>query len=517
MSKLASQSPAHPWDIGSWPPFDTLNGDHNCDVLIVGAGIAGLTTAYFLAKEGRRVTVIDASRPGDGETGNTTAHLSSALDDRFWKLEKIFGREGAYLAAESHRTAINAIEAICEEEGIDCDFERVAGYLFAPSDAPDDEIQKEYEAAKRAGFHGLEIGEHAPIPSFRTGRCLRFPQQAQVQPLLYLQGLTRAIFKYGGQIFVDCEATDFKDGKPALVTTRQGFRLEAEALVIATNTPINNRFKLHTKQYPYRTYVQAFAIDVGALPKALFWDTLDPYHYVRTHSMSDTESVLIVGGEDHKVGQESDPETCFRKLEAWARRHFPEAKDVVKRWSGQVMEPMDSLAFIGRNPGDDNIYIATGDSGHGMTHGTIAGLLISDKIQDRASPWEKLYNPSRVHMELPVMREFLKENLNVALQYADYFSPGDKSRIEDLPPGEGGVFRQGLRKIAVFRDEAGQLHQLSATCPHLGGIVRWNKSEKTWDCPCHGSRFTAEGDVVNGPAINGLHKPQKPIEPAKEE
>lgn len=511
MSKLASQSPAHPWDTGSWPSFETLKSDLKCDVLIVGAGISGLTTAYLLAKEGRNVTVIDASRPGDGETGNTTAHLASALDDRFSELEKIFGREGAYLAAESHRTAINAIEAICEEESISCDFERVAGYLFVPPGEPDDEIRKEYEAAKRAGFHGLEIGDHAPIPSFKTGRCLRFPQQAQIQPLTYLQGLARAIQKHGGQIFVDCEATEFKDGQPVVVTTRQGYRLEAQALLIATNTPINNRFTMHTKQAPYRTYVQAFAIEPDAVPKALFWDTLEPYHYVRTHRMGTGGAVLIVGGEDHKVGQEQNPEDCFARLESWARRYFPEAKEIVKQWSGQVIEPVDSLAFIGRNPGDEHIYIVTGDSGNGMTHGTIAGLLISDTIQGRASPWEKLYSPGRVHMDRTALREYFKENLNVALQYTDYLSPGDAIKVDDLAPGEGGIVRQGLRKIAVYRDEQGHLHQLSATCPHLGGIVRWNKSEKTWDCPCHGSRFSSQGDVLNGPAIDGLHRPKKPL------
>ncbi len=504
MTKVPSQSPAHPWMQGEWPEFDTLTEDLSVDVLVIGAGIAGLTTAYLLAKDGREVAVIDASQPGAGETGNTSAHLSSALDEYFHKLEELFGEDGALLAAKSHRSAINAIEAICAEEHIECQFERVNGLLFASKAADDDLISKEFDAARRAGFEDLDMGAKVPFAGFADALSLNFPGQAQIQPILYLQGLARALKNLGIKIYTRCEAIDIGREKPIKVRTQQGPTITAQRVVVATNTPMNDRFKIHSKQAPYRTYVLGFEIERRSVPKALYWDTEDPYHYIRTHDLNDHQSLLIVGGEDHKVGQEENPESRWSKLETWTRRNIPQAGRILKRWSGQVNEPVDGLAFIGRNPGDTDVFIATGDSGHGLTHGTIAGLILSDLINEIPNPWESLYSPSRVNLHAGAMKEFFKENLNVALQYKDYFSPGDVASLDELAMGEGAIMRRGLRKIAAYRDHNNQLHCCSAVCPHLGGLVHWNKAEKTWDCPCHGSRFTTTGAVINGPATCDL-------------
>jgi Rieske Fe-S protein len=294
-------------------------------------------------------------------------------------------------------------------------------------------------------------------------------------------------------------------GKRAYAETSQGCIVTADAVVVATNTPINNMVGIHTKQAPYITYVIGAAIPAGSIEPALYWDTLDPYHYVRLQrgaSQAGERDLLIVGGEDHKAGQADDGEARYARLEAWARERFP-IQEVTFHWSGQVMETVDGLGFIGRNPGDDdNVYIATGDSGMGMTHGTIAGLLITDLIMGRPSPWASLYDPSR--QPVRAAGDFLRENLNVAKQYADWVTKGDVETEQEIAKDSGAVLREGLTKIAAYRDEQGVLHKCSAVCPHLKCIVAWNHSEKTWDCPCHGSRFDRMGKVLNGPALSDL-------------
>jgi Rieske Fe-S protein len=268
---------------------------------------------------------------------------------------------------------------------------------------------------------------------------------------------------------------------------------------------VNDLVAVHTKQAPYRTFVVGALVPRGTIPQILMWDTPDPYHYLRVQRMDERDDVLIVGGEDHKTGQADDGEDRFRRLEAWTRERFPAATSFEFRWSGQVMEPVDGLALIGRNPLDsDNVYIATGDSGNGMTHGTIAGILITDLIMGRNNAWARLYDPSR--KTLGAIKELAKENLNVAAQYSDLITPGEVDEGSEVPRGEGAILRRGIAKVAVYRDEQGKLHERSAICTHLGCVVRWNSTEKTWDCPCHGSRFQIDGHVVNGPAIQALAK-----------
>jgi glycine/D-amino acid oxidase-like deaminating enzyme/nitrite reductase/ring-hydroxylating ferredoxin subunit len=495
------------------PIESTLTEDTHADVCIVGAGIAGITTAYLLAKQGKTV-VLDDGAVGGGQTQRTTAHLSNAIDAHYFEIERLHGSEGAKLAAGSHTAAIDRIEQIIGEEQIACDFARLDGYLFLPPGEPAELLDRELEAAHRAGISGVARLPRVPLLNFDTGPCLRFPRQAQFHPLKYLTAVAAAIERAGGRIFTATHAETIAGGKPARIKTANGRIVTADAVVVATNSPVNDLLAIHTKQAAYMSYAIGAIVPRGAVPTALYWDTLDPYHYVRIQplspeagvteaSASQGQDVLIVGGEDHKTGQAPAHSDPYARLEAWARVRFPMIGEVRFRWSGQVLETIDGLAFIGRNPLDEsNVFIVTGDSGMGMTHGTIAGILLTDLILGRENPWTTLYDPSR--KTLRALNRFVKENLNVAKQYGDWLTSGDVDSPVEIKPGAGAVIRHGLTKTAVYRDEQGVCHERSAVCPHLGGIVHWNDAEKTWDCPCHGSRFDRLGGVVSGPANRDL-------------
>lgn len=476
-------------------------------VCVVGAGIAGLTTAYLLQRAGYRVQVLDAA-PGlaEGETGRTTAHLSSVLDDSFARLERLFGPEGARLAAQSHAAAIDRIEAIVADEAIECDFERLDGILVTDGPGEAEKLALEAAAMRRAGFN--EMRELDSIRDARIhieGPALRIPRQAAFNITGYMAGLARAFARHGGHLAFGAHVREVHGGRDAYVKLDNGERLRAAHIVVATNTPFNDFVKMHTKQAAYRSYVVGFEVPRDSFPAVLLWDMADPYHYVR-RVRGDESDVLIVGGEDHKTGQSNDAATRYRRLEDWARARFNELGPVRYRWSGQLMQPVDALAFIGRNPLDkDNVYVATGDSGDGMTHGTIAGMLISDLIAGRANPWEKLYDPSRKSMK--AVATYVEANANfVGHMVRDWVKGGEVRDRSEIPPGEGAIVRDGLAARAVYRDPAGQLHERSAVCTHLGCVVQWNGGEKSWDCPCHGSRFSVDGAVLNGPANTPLHE-----------
>jgi glycine/D-amino acid oxidase-like deaminating enzyme/nitrite reductase/ring-hydroxylating ferredoxin subunit len=484
------------------PTRPQLEEDARAHVCIVGAGIAGMTTAYLLARAGKTVVVVDDGPIGGGMTGRTTAHLVTALDDRYFELERLHGETGARLAAESHAAAIDLVESIVKEEQIDCEFERLDGYLFVPPGESKKILERELAAVHRAGLTSIEMVERASIESFDTGKALRFPSQAQFHPLKYLSGLAQAIERDGGRIHNHTHASKIEGGKPARIETAAGHTITADEVVVATNTPVNDLFAIHTKQAAYLTYVIGARVPKGSVPRALFWDTPDPYHYVRIESAG-SHDVLISGGEDHKSGQQDDANVRFAALERWTRARFPMIEGIEYRWSGEVMEPIDGLAFIGRNPLDhDNVFIATGDSGNGMTHGTIAGILLTDLITGKDNAWARLYEPSR--KTLRAAGEYLRETVNVAEQFVDLVTPGEVESDAEIAPGSGRIIRRGLKKIAVYKDEIGAVHELSAVCRHLGCIVDWNSLEKTWDCPCHGSRYDALGHVIMGPANSDL-------------
>src|SRR6266480_39512 len=394
------------------------------DVCVIGAGIAGVTAAYLLAREGRDVVLIDDGPIGGGMTGRTTAHLVNALDDRYYELEKILGQEFSRLSAESHTAAIDRIEKIVGDENLDCDFLRVDGYLFLPPGGSVADLKHELDAAHRAGLREVERIDRIPVGKFTTDGVLRFPRQAQFHPLKYLNGLVRATIKRGGRIFTGTRVVKVEDGDPVRIETSKGHSIRAEAAIVATNCPINDRLVIHSKQAPYATYVLTLRV-TREVEHVLLWDTAEtaeeekqvlgpiPYHYVR-FARDNEGDVLIVGAEDHKTGQARDFEARFAKLERWTRDRFPFVGEMTDHWSGQVMEPVDGVAYIGRSPGDKNVYVVTGDSGNGITHGTLAGILFVDLIAGRENRWAKLYDPSRKTLNPRVLADYIAENANVA-------------------------------------------------------------------------------------------------------
>ena len=505
------------WMDVEMPATEPLAHGVRADVCVVGAGIAGLSTAYQLARAGARVVVLEEGPIGRGETGRTSAHLSNALDDRYDWLERVHSPQRARLAAESHTAAIDCIEAICREESIDCDFQRVDGFLFADQPRHQAELDRELAAAERAGV--VVEREGASCFSFTdVGPCLRFRHQAIFHPLRYLAGLARAVVRRGGAIHTGVRVVDVESAAPCRVATDIGIPVLAERVVVATNVPVHARFAIHTKQTAYRSYIAAFEIPAGSVANALYWDTAEPYHYVRVAPAGDGEREhLIVGGEDHRTGQDDDAPHRWQRLEEWTRARFPMAGAIATRWSGQIIEPIDGLAYIGRSPGMSHpgVFLATGDSGNGLTHGTIAGMLLRDLVLGRDNPWDDVYDPGRV---LPrALPRLARDNLNTAAQYADWLRGGEVHSAVEVAPGTGAVIRRGWKPVAVYRDESGAVVERSAVCTHLGGVVSWNAAERTWDCPCHGSRFDRFGHVVNGPATKDLapveqEKPDKPRE-----
>ena len=493
----------------------TLAGDASADVVVVGAGIAGLSTAYELARLGRSVIVIDRGRVGRGMTARTTAHLASELDDYYFKLIEVHGEDQARRYHESQVAAINRIEAVCRDEAIDCQFRRLDGYLIPSEEGGIELLQQEFEACRAIGVE-VEWVERAPVPGFDTGRALRFANQGRFHPTRYLAGLARAIAMHGGRLFADTAYVDHReDGDTVTIETEGGARLTASAAVFATNSPVNDTVKLHTKQTPMRTYAIAGRVPKGAVPDALVWDTLEAYHYVRIQEAGDGEDWLIVGGEDHRSGEASDMDRRIGALAEWTRRRYRGFDAVECSWSGQVLETTDFMPFSGPNPGDARIYVHTGDSGQGITNGVAGALTIAPLILGEDSRFAKVLDPSRKPAALPALKEFVSGVAGAAKNLAEHVipgsaepddepEPGEVASADALAPGEGGIVREGAGKIAAYRTPDGRLIRRSAACTHLGCVVHWNPFEQCWDCPCHGSQFAPDGAVLNGPALKPL-------------
>jgi glycine/D-amino acid oxidase-like deaminating enzyme/nitrite reductase/ring-hydroxylating ferredoxin subunit len=500
------------WTDSSKPiEFEPLQKAIHTDVLVIGGGIAGLTTAYLLVQKNINVVLVEDGLIGSGESGRTTAHITQALDDRYFNIEKMYGEEGIRKAAESHTAAINWIAETVKKENIKCDFKQVDGYLFLhPSDKKEN-LEKELEATQKAGLLTKWLDNTPGMPE-KNNPCIVFPDQGQFHIMKYLSGLASAIVEKGGKIFTHTHAVSINE-KGA---TCNGHAVTANHIVVATNTPVNDFVTMHTKQVPFRTYVIAAKVPKSTFASSLWWDTGDqdskwftaPYHYVRTSPFDADHDLLIAGGEDHKTGQADEEhipeEERYDALVAWTKKYFPQAGEIVYRWSGQVMEPFDKMGFIGKNPGNKNVYIITGDSGNGMTHGTLGGIIISDMIRDVANPWTEFYSPKRI--PLKESGKYISELFNNMSQFADYITRADIDGLEELKTGDGAILGKGLKRYAVYKNEDNKVNIFTAVCPHMGCVVQWNAEERSFDCPCHGSRFTHEGVVINGPAINNLER-----------
>ncbi|MFY2556752.1 FAD-dependent oxidoreductase [Corallococcus terminator] len=481
------------------PPrdFPALAGDLTVDVVVIGGGITGLTTAWLLKRAGKQVAVVEMNRILSGQTGQTTAHLTELLDTPYATLRRDFGEKGARMAASSSRAALEQVATLVEELSLDCDFQRVPAFRYAETVHEWHALEQEFSAARDAGLH-VSLTHAVPLP-FTVKGALRVEDQALFHPRKYLLGLVDQLIGEGCFLFETTRVKEVHDGAPCRVVTDRG-TITAGAVVEATHSPLN-RVLLQTKLAAYRSYAVAGPLD-GPLEPAQYYDSREPYHYIRTQSV-DGRAYVIVGGEDHKVGAEEDTGQRYASLEAYALKHFP-VTQLTYRWSGQVIESADGLPYIGRNAASRNVYVATGFSGTGMTFGTLAGMLISDLILGRQNPHAALYDATRVK-PLAGAKDFIQENAETAFRFiADRLAKPEGRHLSEVAPGEAKILEVDGQKVAVYREADGTSHAVSPVCTHLGCHVHWNGAERSWDCPCHGGRFSPTGKVLNGPAVKDL-------------
>lgn len=485
----------------SLPTYGPLERDASVDVAIVGGGITGLTAALLLSSSGLRVMLIEARRIGCGVTHCSTAHLTEAIDTRYWQIERDFGKDGAKLVAQSSRAAIERVAGLAEELAIPCNFTRRPGYLFTQTKAGLEDLSRELEAARRAGL-ALDQVDDVPLP-LRTEGALRFPNQAQMHVMRYMDGLAKAADARRVELHEESRVVTIDDGEPCTLHLEHGPVVRARRVFVATHAPLNRAF-LHTKIHAYRSYVLAFANGDQRIGDGLFWDTVDPYHYFSQFEVDGT-SYLVIGGEDHKTGTITRTDERYDSLLSWAKIRFSVGEPTF-RWSAQVEEPIDGLPFIGRNSLSENVYVATGYSGNGITFGTVAAEIVAGLVTGRTFPWTNLYTATRIK---PVSGagSFLAENVDFPMHFvSDRLHPAEARSLEDIGPGEGKTVRVHGERLAVYRAADGSLSAVSSVCTHLGCIVKFNAAEKTWDCPCHGSRYQVDGTVIDGPATKPLAK-----------
>lgn len=488
-------------DTVEFADYPELEGDIVVDTLVVGAGITGLTTAYLLKRAGQRVAVVDAQGIAGGETGHTTAHLTFVTDARLTELASKVGKEEAGAFWDAGLASMREIERLVDELGADCGLKKVPGYLMAAlgkdAEAEQKDLAKEALLATELGF---EVALVEGDPVFERP-ALRFPNQMKFHPLIYLKAMVETIPGEGSHVFTHTSGSDI-DGERHELKTEKG-TIRYDAVVSATNVPIQGErgglgaALFQTKLAAYSSY--AIEAEVPCVPESLFWDTNDPYYYFR-FDKGDEGCSVIIGGEDHKTGQVTDTEERYASLEKVLREHFPQARPK-RRWSGQVIETPDGMPYIGEV--GPRQFAATGYAGNGITMGTFAGMLISDLILGRKNAWAGLFRPDRSAVK--GAWEYVRENVDFPKYFVtERLKPTE--RLEDVGRNCGAIVRVDGKKKAVYCDGQGKRTVLSPVCPHMGCIVAWNEAEKTWDCPCHGSRFLATGEMMAGPAEKGLEK-----------
>jgi len=486
-------------DVESFRPQRQRN-TKEFDVIIVGGGITGITTGLLLQKAGKDCLLVEAESLGFGTTSGTTAHLNTLLDTPYNQIEKNFNAETAKLVKQAAEEALQLIQFNISQYGIDCEFSEASAYLFARDNDQATELQNIFDACRNVGL-SASLTDQLPI-NIPFVSVMNVPNQAKFHPMLYLNNLANEFEKSGGTILLQTRMQEVSKGTDGLqVTTTQGI-FKSRSLVYATHIPPGINL-LHLRCVPYRSYAVALQLPDENYPTDLCYDMYDPYHYYRTQYIKGIP-YLIVGGEDHKTGHENNTENCFMRLIAHARNHF-NVKQVVYQWSSQYFEPADGLPYIGNLPGaDENIFVATGYGGNGMIYSNVAAQVLTSKITENTNAYKNIFNPSRLK---PVagFQEFIKHNADVAKQFIRKLVPVEKlTQLAELTPGEGRIVKFEDQSIGLSRDSDGGLHAISPICTHMKCTVQWNLAEQSWDCPCHGARYSPDGKVLTGPATGDL-------------
>jgi len=471
------------------------------DVAIIGGGITGISTALHLQTAGKKCIVIEANNLCFGTTGGTTAHLNTLLDTPYTRIIKNFGKEDAQLVARATREAIDFIKTNIEQNKIDCEFEDASAYLFSQTKDQTEELDEIYEACQEVG---LDVTYSLAVPvNVGFEKAIEVRGQAKFHPVKYVYALARAFEKAGGVILQHTRLNRVEDTEGITLQTDNG-NFRATNLVYATHIPTGINL-VHLRCAPWRSYATAFTLKNGAYPQDLAYDMYDPYHYIRSQKVNGKEYV-IAGGEDHRTGESENAEASFLRLESYVRKHF-DVKEFLFRWSSQYFESADGLPYIGHLPGHPgNIFVATGYGGNGMTYSSVAAQLLKKMICEEESKYTNLFDPNRIK---PVagFTSFVKQNFGVLKNFlGKWFDKEKLEQFAELAPGEAKVTKYDGEKLALYKDEHGELHAISPICTHMKCSVAWNNAEQSWDCPCHGARYSFEGHVLTGPADHDLEK-----------
>lgn len=474
-----------------------LEENITADVAIIGGGITGLTAALHLKNAGRRVVVLEGNDIGAGTTGFTTAQLDMTTDQELKQLIDRFGEQVAAEVVKGSRDAIDEIEARCNQFG-DCDFVRVPSYDYTEIGPRPQWMQEQYDAGCRLSLP-VTLTDIVPLP-FHCTHAVRTEQQGRFHAMRYLRHLAAQVHGQGSYVFEHTRARPPEEGEPVVTS---GGEVRAQNVFVATHSAFLKISQWDLRVAPYQSYVLGVRVE-DDIPDALFWDDAEPYHYIRWAS-SDDPHLLLVGGADHKTGQGNNEEDHFRQLEQYVSERF-KVRSIDFRWSAEFFEPVDGLPYVGRVPGWEHVFVATGFSGTGMTLGPVAGKLVADLILERPNPLAEALNPGRLDL-MASAGSFLSENLNAAYHFvADRFAGEQINSLDEIEAGQGKLVTFQRKQLAVYRDALGVIHTMSPTCTHAGCVVQWNDAESTWDCPCHGGRYTPEGKCFYGPPPSDLKR-----------
>jgi glycine/D-amino acid oxidase-like deaminating enzyme/nitrite reductase/ring-hydroxylating ferredoxin subunit len=482
--------------------FPQLDRDLTVDVAIVGAGLVGITAALILQRQGASVALIEGGRVAGGVTAYTTAKVSSGHGLHYDQLQSSFGEDGARAYGQANEAAIAQIGRWIDELAIDCDWRRKPHYVYSVEQSQRSTIEREVDAARKAGLP-VSLVDEAPELPFPIVAAVRYDDQAEFHPRKYLLGLMDEVARGGVQVFEQSRVVSASDGEQATVTTAQGFTVTAGDVIVATHFPFMDRGFYFARQHAERSYAMGVYVDDHRV-EGMYISTESPSHTIRSIPTERGE-MLLVGGESHKTGQADEVER-YARVAGWARRHW-QVREVAYRWSTQDAMPVDGVPYVGKlNPGAKSLWTATGFLKWGLTNGTAAAGILAERIAGREPPHADVFDSTRLK-PLASAKELAKENANVARRFVqDHLARPDLRSVDDLRAGEGGTIRAGTRKVGAYRDDDGVLHTVSTVCTHMGCAVRWNGAEKSWDCPCHGSRFHWDGTVLEGPAVKDLRQ-----------